>query len=135
MAGPVRTGLGRLWALHGQRTNAAFKGFLDVKTVASPLRRANPDRLARVADAAERALLEPALERLYHAVLFDGRAGCENFESLYDWAESAGLLLVCRALRAAVEENLRRLRPGGVRASGPMAALLGRAPRRLPPRW
>ena len=93
------------------RIDDTYESFLDVQRVAPLLRRANADRLRQISEAAERALIEPAVEASYHAILLDPERGCAQFEQLYEWHERRGFLLTCRALRAAVEVNLRDLAP------------------------
>ena len=109
----------RLIRLFGARLDEAERRLRDLRRVTPLLARAAPERLGALADATETALFDPAVEALYHAVLAHEDHGWSIFEYLFAWNEERGLAINCRALHAAMTENLRRHVPEALHERGP----------------
>ena len=84
-------------------------GFDDVRQVGLVIgTRREPGKLQTISHAAN-ALVGPTIEARYHGALFGARPVGRGFVRLFDWHAERGLAQSCRALRGAIEQNLRQL--------------------------
>ncbi len=94
-----------------ERHDIALGSYSDLRAVAAVLRSANPRRLLQVSETAERALMPPMLEALYHASLLDAEVGFRTFERLFEFHEKGARLAACRALMVGIQNFLQEFWP------------------------
>jgi tetratricopeptide (TPR) repeat protein len=102
-----------------ERTAERQRRYREVQRVGPLLERASRDRLLQVARAAERALIEPAVEAIYHAVMLGSDVGLEALSHLFESMDHAGLPTVCRALLEAFEHQLQADDPAALKRCRP----------------
>jgi len=101
----------RLTGFYEDQYLNARKSGEDLGRVSSVMRDANIARYRKLASIAEKRLLLPLLEALYHSLLASPADGFSFFTTKFYELEGAGRLIVCQTLISTTRDFLLRLPP------------------------